>query len=153
MMSRYEPRYLLDLTSCLGGAAEWQIGFGLQLHLAKAVGRSVAQEIEAPHMIARGGQVVAPRPAVEAMRDRKRGRKSRAVNVEYHPGTPGGRERGKIPEEYLAGIDSARNSKVLFPRIELGSGRRLDGLGRGWVIHVLRSCQWRPALYMYQFNL
>jgi len=30
-------RYLLDLTSRLGGAAEWQIGFGRQPHLAKAV--------------------------------------------------------------------------------------------------------------------
>ena len=108
----------------------------LPLGRAPEAGRQIEQVA-----IARGGQVVAPRSTVEAMRDRKRGRKSRAVNVEYHPGTPDGRERGKIPEEYLAGIDSARNSKVLFPRIELGSGCTRDGLGRGWFPHVLRSCQ------------
>ena len=72
-MAADEAHRFLELAACGLGTAEGRMVLGGLAHLRIGVAQaSEAMEVEPPAVEARGRELVAPGPAIEAMSDRKR---------------------------------------------------------------------------------
>src|SRR5262249_28160283 len=89
------------------------------IHLGIAIGRAEAVAVECPDIEARSAQHVAPRLAVEPMRDRQRRWKRAAVYVEHDAILRGGLYRRQAAEKELQVGTRTRNPEVFLAWIEL----------------------------------